>query len=306
MGRPPTIRATKFCKRCQREFTPRADAKGTYCSRKCRLEQFGEDSRSVERGGKRVLKAHPQSKPHPIHVQEYHAWVNMKTRCYRPKLCPKHWHRYGGRGITVCERWINSFANFLADMGPKPNPKLTLERINNDGNYEPDNCKWATPEEQRKNQSPRPKKTYSVGSEQMTIEQIAGKLGVRSGVVLAWRHRKGYTYEQLLACGIPGKFPAPLREIWPYPDRVERHQLILRWRKLEIPLRVCGALLGMSRQAVEKIEHGEFHEQFPTHANGLRKQYEYGVDTQQRGRPRHKPQPYSALDEDSLLSLGMA
>lgn len=77
----------------------------------------------------------------------YRSWNAMLCRCTHPTN--KMYHAYGGRGITVCERWM-TFANFLADMGERP-AGLTLDRINNDGNYEPDNCKWATRSEQNSN-----------------------------------------------------------------------------------------------------------------------------------------------------------
>ncbi len=81
-------------------------------------------------------------------TREYRAWGAMKTRCLNSNI--NGWHYYGGRGITICERWINSFENFLADMGICP-PGLTLDRIDVNGNYEPSNCRWATWELQRTN-----------------------------------------------------------------------------------------------------------------------------------------------------------
>jgi len=84
---------------------------------------------------------------------EYRAWISMKNRCQNPRQA--RYADYGGRGIKVCLKWRRSFPAFLADMGRKPSAKHTLDRKNNDGNYTPGNCRWATPEEQRKNQRRR-------------------------------------------------------------------------------------------------------------------------------------------------------
>lgn len=81
---------------------------------------------------------------HPV----YKVWLMMKQRCLNPNN--KDYKYYGNKGITICERWINSFENFLEDMGDKPK-KLTLDRIDNKGNYEPSNCKWSTRSEQMRN-----------------------------------------------------------------------------------------------------------------------------------------------------------
>lgn len=97
--------------------------------------------------------------PHKIkHGQSgsgaHKSWLEMKRRCLNPKTA--EYKNYGGRGITVCERWMD-FRNFYADMGPRP-VGMSLDRIDNDGNYEAANCKWSTPAEQALNR--RPKKRH--------------------------------------------------------------------------------------------------------------------------------------------------
>jgi hypothetical protein len=80
---------------------------------------------------------------------EYRSWRSMKMRCLNPKA--RGYRFWGGRGITICDRWVSSFENFLVDMGPRPKGK-TLDRFpDRDGNYEPGNCRWATSSEQAKN-----------------------------------------------------------------------------------------------------------------------------------------------------------
>jgi hypothetical protein len=80
---------------------------------------------------------------------EYRAWCSMKTRCYNSSV--ESWDDYGRRGIQVCKRWRDSFENFLADMGRRPSPRHSIERKDNDGNYEPGNCVWATRTVQARN-----------------------------------------------------------------------------------------------------------------------------------------------------------
>lgn len=79
----------------------------------------------------------------------YNAWIAAKNRCFNEKN--KRYHRYGGRGITMCREWVHDFPAFYAHVGTRPHSKLTLDRIDNDGNYEPGNVRWATRSQQRIN-----------------------------------------------------------------------------------------------------------------------------------------------------------
>lgn len=90
-----------------------------------------------------TFKTHGLSK-----TPTYHTWKRMRQRC--SNRSNKKYYRYGGRGITVCKRW-NKYENFLEDMGERPGDDLSLDRIDNDGNYEPSNCRWATQKVQQNN-----------------------------------------------------------------------------------------------------------------------------------------------------------
>lgn len=82
---------------------------------------------------------------------EYYAWLNAKDRCYNPNY--KFFHRYGGRGIRVHEQWINDFQSFIDHIGPRPSKEYSLDRIDNDGDYEPGNVHWVTQDKQSRNRS---------------------------------------------------------------------------------------------------------------------------------------------------------
>jgi hypothetical protein len=84
-------------------------------------------------------------------LPEYYSWADMKSRCENPKH--HAYKNYGGRGIKICQQWRLSFATFIEDMGRRPSPKYSLDRFpDNNGNYEPGNCRWATTEQQLRNQ----------------------------------------------------------------------------------------------------------------------------------------------------------
>lgn len=104
---------------------------------------------------------------------EYRSWTCMKTRCYNPNAAD--FPRYGARGIRVCDRWLESFENFLADMGLAPGPGYTVERLDNDGDYCLTNCKWATQIEQSNNR--RNSKYIEFGDKKQTYAQWAREFG---------------------------------------------------------------------------------------------------------------------------------
>lgn len=123
---------------------------------------------------------------------EYLIWRNMRDRCSNPNYVLFRF--YGARGITVCARW-ESFAAFIEDMGRRPNPSLTLERIDNDRGYEPGNCRWATRKDQANNRRQR-QDTVRVNGERLT--DVAARCGVPYQTIYA-RLRKGWPVERAIS-----------------------------------------------------------------------------------------------------------
>jgi hypothetical protein len=116
------------------------------------------------------------------------AWSHMKQRCFNPNC--KEYEHYGGRGITVCDEWKNSvaeFAKWAYENGYEKN--LTLDRIDNNGNYEPNNCRWVSMEVQENNK--RNNRYYDIDSGSYTLSQIAKMYSVSRGSLYYWIHRKG-------------------------------------------------------------------------------------------------------------------
>ena len=131
---------------------------------------------------KRVFELKLKPIPDPM-VRVKNAWANMLARCSNRNL--KSYKNYGGRGISVCERWA-IFENFLADMGV-PDDGMTLDRINNDGNYEPGNCRWATRKQQMNNV--RYNRLLTCNGKTLTMSAWAEMCGV-SPATMHWRVSK--------------------------------------------------------------------------------------------------------------------
>ena len=117
----------------------------------------------------------------------------MKSRCFNSKILG--YHNYGGRGITVCDRWAYSFENFYADMGDPPDEGMSIDRIDNDGPYSPDNCRWATLEEQGRNK--RTTRFLTFEGESLIVKDWLKKTGTNKSTYYR-RLKRGLTPEQAL------------------------------------------------------------------------------------------------------------
>lgn len=132
---------------------------------------------------------------------EVNIWFNMRRRCGNPSAA--NYKYYGGRGITICPRWSgkDGFVNFFADMGPRPSPKHSIDRINNDLGYSPENCRWATQKEQVNNQRhhrkdkkpPKPRVLYTFDGRSQTQAEWMRELGWTKCMFRCRVRKKGLT-----------------------------------------------------------------------------------------------------------------
>lgn len=123
----------------------------------------------------------------------YSTWMKMNSRCHTKS--DKNFHHYGGRGISVCDRWRHDFVAFTSDMGPRPSPGHSIERINNDGNYEPANCRWATQKDQTRNQ--RRNRLLTLKGETMVLTAWSERLGISVQTIHS-RLARGWSEERAL------------------------------------------------------------------------------------------------------------
>lgn len=162
---------------------------------------------------------------------EYRVWHGMKQRCLNPNGA--RFHRYGGRGISVCDRWRNSFENFFKDMGPRPDG-LTLDRIDNDGDYKPGNCRWATRAQQQSNRSAN--HMVEAFGERMNVTQWALRTGIKRNSIynrlksgwpaeIALSAPPNYAYQKRLRSRQPTRTPV----IWSCADLAPDVYSICRW-----------------------------------------------------------------------------
>jgi hypothetical protein len=159
-GRPGKRLKDKACEVCGSVFTPDRSRRKV-CSNKC----AGYASKAASPQGRHCMSRTP----------EYNTWLKMKERTGNKRCW--NYNNYGGRGIAMSDEWRNSFEAFYRDMGPRPSPKHSIERMDSDGNYCKENCSWATVREQSRNR--RNNRKYLYGGRFVTIAELSEVSGVR-------------------------------------------------------------------------------------------------------------------------------
>lgn len=151
----------------------------------------GSSTMCKECAGKSI-RTHYMSK-----TREYSIWLGIKQRCFNEGSTS--WNRYGKRGITMSSAWIESFEQFYSDMGPRPSVRHSIERIDNDGNYEASNCRWATSREQSLNSRRNVRWTHQ--GETLTISEWAERVGIDQGTL--WMRVRSYRWSVAKALTTP-------------------------------------------------------------------------------------------------------
>lgn len=144
------------------------------------------------------IRKHGHAREKTGATPEYQCWVDMRTRCNDARS--QSYASYGGRGVAVCDSWNESFTSFFADMGSRPSQKHSIDRIDNDGDYCPENCRWATKSEQRVNQRKRTRTTKFIeyNGDRRSCRQWALSIGLNPSTLYARIFVHGWDIERAL------------------------------------------------------------------------------------------------------------
>lgn len=171
------------------------------------------------------------------HLPEYKIWKGMKARCYNPHNNSYRW--YGKRGIAVCERWLHSFANFMEDMGPRPGPEWSIDRVDCTANYTKENCKWSTSTEQSRNTSRTVYVTYN--GKRKSMPEWAEHLEIDYDTLRQRFRKKDVSVEVALS--------APLR-------RTRSKDFVINFRGQEHSLSDWARILGINKRTLHSRIYG--------------------------------------------------
>lgn len=171
--------------------TRRHSSRGFCAMHYKRLMKHGDANYAPKRTYAPVNRTHGCSRQSGQATPEYRAWSDMKKRCLSPSS--HNYSRYGGRGITICDRWVHSFEAFLEDMGLRPSAAHSLDREDNDGPYDKKNCRWATKKEQNRNRACTPRLEFR--GELISLPDLADRIGC-SRAMLQDRLKRGWSVER--------------------------------------------------------------------------------------------------------------
>lgn len=188
-------------------------------------------------------------RPYKMHglsyAPDFYTWKSMMSRCRDPKN--PSYHHYGARGIRVCQRWIESPQAFFDDMGPRPSSRHSLDRIDNDGNYEPGNCRWATPQQQMVNR--RVNRHVTHDGVTRTISEWASSVGMSRGVL---RHRIALGWDFAKALSTPSRRKSATRD---EPMRQLTKEKVIELRNLSAAGWSATALAGKFDVSISTVYH---------------------------------------------------
>lgn len=217
---PKSIKVERQCEHCHISFYIKPSKpqhqRGKFCSKICytqfqrdrnhrvsRVCGYCSESFAIKRGAARrgqgkfcsrsCVTANTNYRHGLYHSPEYRCWWGMKHRCLYPNEVG--YKNYGARGIKICDRWLNSFLTFYADMGPRPSPAHSIERLDTNANYEPANCVWATDTEQGRNRRNNRLITYNGETACMIV--WSERTGI-SYSALKFRLKRGWSIEDAL------------------------------------------------------------------------------------------------------------
>ena len=164
--------------------------------KKIRMDSISTKSRKTQSCGcyAKELSSIRNSSHKMSNTTTYKSWFSMRNRCFNPNN--PSYSNYGGIGITVCDRWKDSFENFLNDMGERPSKAYSIDRIDVNGNYEPNNCRWATQVQQQNNK--RNNSTITYNGETRTITEWSRILGIKASIIFT-RKRRGKSDAECLS-----------------------------------------------------------------------------------------------------------
>ena len=198
MSRPLDILGSRFGKLVAVEEMPRKDGMRQWRMRCDCGAEIVTLQKNFASGGTRRSCGCANTQPNQLHGMstspEYKHWINMITRCETPSATG--FQHYGGRGIRVCDRWRKDFMAFYSDMGPRPSPRHSVDRIDVNGPYSPENCRWATQKVQARNT--RVNHTVRLNGRSMPLAEAAENAPVPYNTVL-YRIRRGWSVEDAVS-----------------------------------------------------------------------------------------------------------